>query len=75
LELTGHWWLTPVILTTQEAEIRRIEVQSQPGQTVHWNVRKKFTCPNSKTLEVQQKRDFNDNLARLSSKQAHPEQL
>jgi hypothetical protein len=25
-----HWWLTPVILVTQEAEIRRIEVQSQP---------------------------------------------
>jgi hypothetical protein len=21
-----HWWLTPVILATQEAEIRRIEV-------------------------------------------------
>jgi hypothetical protein len=25
----------PVILVTQEAEIRRIEVQSQPRQTVH----------------------------------------
>jgi hypothetical protein len=24
-------WLTPVILATQEAKIRRIEVQSQPG--------------------------------------------
>jgi hypothetical protein len=31
----GCWWLTPVILrTTQEAEIRRITVQSQPGQRV-----------------------------------------
>jgi hypothetical protein len=27
-------WLTPVILATQEAEIRRIVVQGQSGQTV-----------------------------------------
>jgi hypothetical protein len=32
--LAGHWWLTPVILAIQEAEIRRIMVQSQPGQIV-----------------------------------------
>jgi hypothetical protein len=30
----GRWWLFPVILVTQEAEIRRIMVQSQPGQIV-----------------------------------------
>jgi hypothetical protein len=33
--LARHWWLTPVIPATQEAEIRRIAVQSQPGQIVH----------------------------------------
>jgi hypothetical protein len=26
----GGWWLTPVILATQETEIRRIVAQSQP---------------------------------------------
>jgi hypothetical protein len=31
-KIAGHWWLTPVILATQEAEIRRISVRSQPGQ-------------------------------------------
>jgi hypothetical protein len=30
-----QWWLTPVIPATQEAEIRRITVQSQPRQIVH----------------------------------------
>jgi hypothetical protein len=32
---SGCWWLTPVILATQEAEIRRIMVRSQPRQIVH----------------------------------------
>jgi hypothetical protein len=26
----GCWWLTPVILVTQKAEIKRITIQSQP---------------------------------------------
>jgi hypothetical protein len=30
----GHWWLKPVNLATQEAEIRRMVVRSQPGQIV-----------------------------------------
>jgi hypothetical protein len=29
-----RWWLTLVSLVTQEAEIRRIAVQSLPGQVV-----------------------------------------
>jgi hypothetical protein len=29
------WRLTPAILAIQEAEIRRIVVQSQPGKIVH----------------------------------------
>jgi hypothetical protein len=28
-------WLTSVILATEEAEIRKMAVQSQPGQIVH----------------------------------------
>jgi hypothetical protein len=32
--MTRCWWLTPVILATQEAEIRRIMVQNQPEQIV-----------------------------------------
>jgi hypothetical protein len=36
-KLARHWWFTPVILLTQEAEIRRIMVQSQPRQIVDEN--------------------------------------
>jgi hypothetical protein len=30
----GHWWLTFVILATQEAEIRRIAIEASPRQIV-----------------------------------------
>jgi hypothetical protein len=33
--IARHWWLTPVILAKQEAEIRRIMVRRQPRQIVH----------------------------------------
>jgi hypothetical protein len=32
--VAGYWWLMPVIPGMQEAEIRRTEVQNQPGQIV-----------------------------------------
>jgi hypothetical protein len=34
LDPAGHMWFIPVILATQEAEIRRITVQSQSRQIV-----------------------------------------
>jgi hypothetical protein len=32
ISIARCWWLMPIILATQEAEIRRIVVPSQPGQ-------------------------------------------
>jgi hypothetical protein len=32
ISLAGYWWLTPIILAIQEAEIRRIAVWSQSRQ-------------------------------------------
>jgi hypothetical protein len=32
--IAGHWWLTPVILATQEAEISTTLVRSQTRQIV-----------------------------------------
>jgi hypothetical protein len=46
LTSAGHWWLTPVILAIQEAEIRRITVLSQPRQIVHETLSQKKTRNN-----------------------------
>jgi hypothetical protein len=37
-----HRWLKPVILATQEAEIRKIVVGSQPKQIVHKTLSQKY---------------------------------
>jgi hypothetical protein len=44
----------PVILATQEAEIRRITVQSQPGQIVRNTLSRKYPAQNglAKGLKV-----------------------
>jgi hypothetical protein len=44
--LTRHQWLTPVILATQEAEIRRMAVQGQPGQIVQETLSRKNPSQN-----------------------------
>jgi hypothetical protein len=41
--LEKHRCVTPAILTTQEAEIRRIWVQSQSGQIVHKTLSGKYS--------------------------------
>jgi hypothetical protein len=41
----GCQWLTPVIPATQEADIRRIIVQSQPGQIVHETLSQQIPSP------------------------------
>jgi hypothetical protein len=40
--IAGGWWLTPVILATQEAEIRRIAVRSQASQIVPKTLSQKY---------------------------------
>jgi hypothetical protein len=42
------WWLTPVILATQEAEIRKIMVRNQPKQIVRETLSRKY--PSQKGL-------------------------
>jgi hypothetical protein len=40
-DFAGCQWLMPVILAIEEAEIRRIAVQSQPREVVHENLSRK----------------------------------
>jgi hypothetical protein len=42
----GYQRFTPIILATQEAEIRRIMVRSQPGQIVHETLSRKILHKN-----------------------------
>jgi hypothetical protein len=41
--LVGCWWLTPVILATREAEIKRIAVRSLPNSSTRPYLKKPFT--------------------------------
>jgi hypothetical protein len=42
LALAGHQWLVPIILATQEAEIRRIVVRSQSQKIVCKTLSQKY---------------------------------
>jgi hypothetical protein len=51
--MAGCQWLMPVIQATQEAENRRIVVQSQSGQTVHKNLFQKHHHKKNSGREAQ----------------------
>jgi hypothetical protein len=48
-----HQWLMPVILATQEAEIRRVMVQTSPRQRVHETLSQKTLDKNRAGRMVQ----------------------
>jgi dephospho-CoA kinase len=52
IQSAGRWWLTLVILATQEAAIRRTEARSQLGEIVHKTLSQKY--PRAKSLRVAQ---------------------
>jgi hypothetical protein len=45
-------WLTPIVLAIQEAEIRKITVRSQPGQTVRETLSQKTSSQQKRAGEV-----------------------
>jgi hypothetical protein len=54
-----RWWLTPVIPATQEAEIRRTVVQSQPRQIVCETQSQKIPSPKERKKERKSNQDLN----------------
>jgi hypothetical protein len=52
--LARRQWLTPVIIATQEADIRRKAVQSQPRQIVHKTLSQKNPITKSWTCGMAQ---------------------
>jgi hypothetical protein len=46
-----HQWHTPVILTTQKAEIRKIVVQSQPRKRAYKTLSQKKICHKKELVE------------------------
>jgi hypothetical protein len=49
MPITGYssWWFMPVIVAAEEAEIRRTEIQSQPGQIVSEPLSQKYQTQGS----------------------------
>jgi hypothetical protein len=48
-------WFTPVFLATQEAEIRKIEIQSHPRQTLHETLSLKYLTQKGVTEWLKEK--------------------
>jgi hypothetical protein len=58
-------WLMPIILAIQEAEIRRIAVQSQPGQVVHETLSQKYHHKKGLTEWLKFKPQYHNNSKKI----------